>query len=181
MKKLLLFTVIMAILSNSLSGQGNENSIVDNYVKSRLIIKKDKIVSDTLAKVFAGTFYRVNIGFNGGEGESTCSQSIIIIKDGKLIELDNRLDSMKPLLVVVRKDFLLRSDADGKVFETSLKKLFPISEFTEPKDIFRSRNGNTWYFIRGTFMDSKSGYIIKTDKNFRITNIAYEMEAIKKK
>lgn len=181
MKNLLIFAAILPILSMSVSGQANEGAIVDNYIKSNLIIKKNKIVSDTLARVFTGNFYRLSIAFTGGGIESNCSENVVVIKDGKLIELDNRLDSMKPLLSVLRKDFLLKSDADGKVVEICLKKLFPISDFADPKDIYRTRNGNKWYYIRGTFMDSKSGYIITTDKNFRITNIAYEMEAIKPK
>ena len=42
------------------------------------------------------------------------------------------------------------------------------------------KKDNKWYFIRDTFFDSKSGYIVSVDPNGKILNIAHELEAIKK-
>lgn len=155
-----------------------ENSILDDLFKSHLVVNKVKIVSDTLDKVFDCSFYKVDAGFDF-EGGSLCTNNLFIIKDGKLLDYDNRLDSLFNLLTALRSDFRIKNEADVKIFETSLDKLFPISWPNDEKKE-HIKKGNKWYFIRGDFFDSKSGYIVTLDPSMKITNIAYDMEAIKK-
>lgn len=182
MKKTLLFIAIMGCVVLNLKGQGSsgkDDSTVDNYLKTRIIIEKEKIVSDTLSKVFNGTFYNCKTGFSSSEGVTWCSGSLIVMYAGKLIEFDSRTDSILPLLSLVRKEFIVKGVNEAKIIETCLRLLYPPSEFSDfiPE---RIKSGNNWYFTRGTFFDFKSGYIVSLDKNLRISNIAYSMEAIKK-
>ena len=172
----LMWLVILTV--NAQATDEKENSILDDLFRSHLVVNKEKIVSDTLDKVFDCSFYKVDAGFDF-EGGGLCTNNLFIIKDGKLLNYDNRLDSLFNLLSVLRSDFRLKNEADVKIFETSLDKLFPISW---PNDEKREHinKGNKWYFIRGDFFDSKSGYIVTLDPSMKITNIAYDMEAIKK-
>jgi hypothetical protein len=154
-----------------------ENSLLDNFIKSKISITKEKIVSDTLPKVFTGTFFKVDAGFAFGDG-GTFSGLLFVIKDGKMIEYVGRTDSLNTLLSLIRKDFYLKTEADAKIFETSLDKLFPIS-WTSISEKEHLKLNNKWYFIRAKFFDSKSGYIVTLDKNSNISEISYSMEAIK--
>jgi hypothetical protein len=182
MKKSIIYIMIFSFLILKINAQEiseKENSLLDNFIKSKISIKKEKIVSDTLEKVFTGTFYKIDAGFSFGEGGSMCSGTLFVIKEGILIEFESRTDSMSTLLSLIRKDFYLKSEADVKIFETSLDKIYPMS-WTNEEYKEHLKINNKWYFVRGKFFDSKSGYIITLDKNSKISNIAYSMEAIKK-
>jgi hypothetical protein len=182
MKKVLLFITILSCLVLNLNGQGSsgkDDLTVDNYLKSRTIVEKQKIISDTLAKVFNGTFYIGKTGYSSSEGDTWCSSSIIVVNAGKLIEFDSRTDSILPLLSLVKKEFIVKGANEAKIIETCLKLLYPPSEFSDEKHE-RIKIGNNWFFIRGTFFESKSGYIVSLDKSLRISNIAYSLRAIEK-
>jgi|WetSurMetagenome_2_1015567.scaffolds.fasta_scaffold114492_2 hypothetical protein len=178
------FIIILSFLSVNLSGQEipeKDNSLLDNFIKSRVCIEKERLDPDTLAKVFYGTFYKVNAGyaFIDPNQMTSSSNEIFNIKDGKISVLESTNDNMLSLLSLVRKDFYLKTAINAKVFETCLDKIYPMSEFdTQLKAHLKI--ANKWYFIRGTFFDSKSGYIVTLDPNSKITNISYSMEAIKK-
>jgi hypothetical protein len=181
MKKSIIYFLIFSSSILKINAQeisDKENSLLDNFIKSKISITKEKIVSDTLDKAFTGTFFKVDAGFSFGDG-GTFSGLLFVIKDENLIEYVGRTDSLNTLLLLVRKDFYLKTEADAKIFETSLDKLFPISwTSAEYKEHLKIKN--QWYFIRGKFFDSKSGYIVTLDKNSNISDIAYSMEAIKK-
>jgi len=182
MRSSTLLILIIFFLAGKVSGQtvtANENAMLDKFIQSQVMTDKEKIVSDSLEKVFNGTFFRFKIGASTSEGDSWCITSLVVLLGGKLIEFDNRTDSILPLLSLAKNDFYLKTESDARIVEAALTKLYPPSEFSDEKPE-RIKMGNSWYFIRGKFFDSKSGYIVSLDKNFRISNIAYSMEAIKK-
>jgi hypothetical protein len=182
MKKAALFIVsiiIFVLTSEGQGSQGNADLMVDNFLKAGIRIEKEKIVSDTLSKVFNGTFYKCKTGFSSSGGDEWCTTSLIVINAGKLVEFDNRTDSILPLLSLVKKEFIVKGVNEAKIIETCLKLIYPPSEFSDETHE-RIKIGNNWYFTRGKFFDSKSGYIVSLDKSLRISNIAYSLEAIKK-
>jgi hypothetical protein len=184
MKKSISVIIILSFMSIKLIGQDipeKDNLLLDNFIKSRVSIAKERIDPDTLAKVFYGTFYKVNAGyaFIDPDQMTSSSNDIFNINDGHLIVLESRTDSMLTLLSLVRKDFYLKTPINAKVFETCLDKIYPMSDM-DIKNKAHMKIGNKWYFVRGTFFDSKSGYIVTLDQNSRITNISYSLEAIKK-
>lgn len=152
----------------------SENSLIDNYLKSNIASEKEKIVSDTLEKVISGPVFKIKGGFSEENGTSYCVEYRFIIKEGNLISF-----STDNFLSVLRSDFSIKSAADAKIFETALDKLYPISWSNEDKKE-KLKIDNKWYFVRGTFFDSKSAYIVTLDPNGKITEISYSMEAIKK-
>jgi hypothetical protein len=184
MKKSICLIMTLSFLSINIIAQEipeKDNSLLDNFIKSKISIIKETIVSDTLTKVFYGTFYKVNAGFAFIDTDQMTSSSndIFNIKDGAIFVIESRSDSMSTLLSLVRKDFYLKTAANAKVFETALDKIYPMSDMDmEYKEHLKI--ANKWYFIRDKFFDSKSGYIVTLDQNSKITNISYSMEAIKK-
>jgi hypothetical protein len=182
MKKVLVYIILLAISFSKINGQElseNENTFFDDLIKSKIVTEKTKIDSDTLAKVFTGTFYTVGAGFSSVDGVSMCLNYLFVMKDGQLIEFDSRTDSMLTLVSLLRNDFFIKNESDAKIFETVLNKIYPVSWINE-EYVEIIKKDNNWYFIRGEFFDSKSGYIVSLDQNSKITNIAYSMEAIKK-
>jgi hypothetical protein len=182
MKKLYCFIAILSILIVKINAQEiseKDNSLIDNFMKSKVSITKEELVSDTLAKVFDGTFYKVDAGFAVSDAMTSCSGGIFNVKNGAIYVLDSRIDSMFVLLSLIKKDFYLKTPADARIFESCLDKFYPVSDLHK-KDKAHLKIGNKWYFIRDTFFDSKSGYIVTLDQNSRIVNIANELEAIKK-
>ena len=184
MQKSICFIIILSFLSINLIGQEiseKDNSLLDTFIKSRVSIEKERLVPDTLAMVFYGTFYKINAGFAFIDPDQMGSSTndIFNIKDGKILVMENQSDSLLPLLSLVRKDFYLKTAINAKVFEVCLDKIYPMGDMDRQYKA-HLKIGNKWYFIRGTFFDSKSGYIVTLDQNSKITNISYSMEAIKK-
>ena len=182
MKKAILYIMALSSLFLKVNAQEiseKDNSLIDDLIKSKIFIQKEKIVSDTLAKVFNGTFFKVDAGFSFSDESGYCSGDLFIIKDGECAPLGGRSDSMHILVSLVRPDFYIKSEVDARIFETALDKIYPIGmmggEYKEHLKI-----NTKWYFIRDKFFDSKSGYIVTLDKNSKISNIGYSMEAIKK-
>jgi len=182
MKKSICLIMTLSFLSINIIAQEipeKDNSLLDNFIKSKISIDKTQIVSDTLAKVFNGTFYKVEAGFSFTDETSSYTNYIFNIKDGAIFLIESRPDSMNTLLSLVRKDFYLKTAINAKVFETCLDKIYPMNDMhMEYKEHLKI--ANKWYFIRDKFFDSKSGYIVTLDQNSKITKISYSMEAIQK-
>ncbi len=182
MKKNICFTAFFCFLLMNISAQGiseKDNSMLDNFIKSKVSIVKVRIGSDTLAKVFNGTFYKVDAGFAFSDEMSYCSGDLFVIKDGELLVLGGKSDSMKIVVSLLRKDFFMKSEADAKFFEMALDMIYPMSDMNKEYK-GHMKIGSKWYFIRDKFFDSKSGFIVTLDQNSRIRNIGYSLEAIKK-
>jgi hypothetical protein len=151
-----------------------ENAFIDDLFISKLVINKQKIVSDTLAKVFKGNFYLVvpKILLEDEEGAFDCSK-LISINEGVITEI---IDSS--IVQLVKDNFMLKNEGDVIIFETAMDKLYPLTE--ENKEYKEHlKTGNKWYFIRGEFFGAKSGFKVTINKESKITGIVYDLEAIK--
>jgi hypothetical protein len=182
MKNLICFILFFSFLMMNINAQEiseKDNSLLDNFIKSKISIVKVKIESDTLSKVFSGAFYKVDAGFAFTENMSYCSGDVFVIKEGALYVMEGKTDSMRTLVSLVKNDFFLKGETDAKAFEMALDKIYPMSEMNE-KHKEHLKSGGKWYFIRDEFFDSKSGFTVTLDQNSRILNISYNLEAIKK-
>jgi hypothetical protein len=178
MKKIYIITIILSLLNNCLYSQDlsqKDNNTIDNLFRPNLVIKKEKIVSDTLGMVFKGTFYMVHpeIKLQDEEDAFSC-RSMINVLEGVVFD---RIDT--GLFLFVKDNFYLKTEKDVLIFEGAIDKLYPIGD---PEDLqFKEhmKTGDTWYFIRGKFFDSKKGLKVTIDKNAKITGIVYDLHAIK--
>ena len=181
MKKPICLIMIFSMLILKISAQEiseADNSLIDDFVKSHVAVTKEKIISDTLQNVFNGTFFKISAGFNFDENGGSTGY-IFAIKGGELFAIENPTVNMPVLSSLVKTDYYLKSETDAKKFETALDKIFPIA-WPESDKKEHLKLSNKWYFIRNKFFDSKSGFIVTVDNNSKITDISYEMEAIKK-
>jgi hypothetical protein len=177
MKNSIIILIIFCFSVLRTAAQGlneKENSLLDNFIKSKIAVEKEKIVSDTLQKVFSGAVYKVKAGYSDESGISYCTEDYFVIKDNILIPF-----TTSDLFVAVRSDFFIKNEADAKIFETALDKIKPISwDSKELKEHLKKEN--RWYFVRGKFFDSKSAFIVTVGQDGKISAIGYDMEAIKK-
>jgi hypothetical protein len=183
MKRLLLLPVVFCFsLLNTIAQEIPEvdNQLIDKAVSKMVTIEKKRIAGDTISKVLTGSVYQIDIitTINNSSSTSTC---YIVVKDGKLIELEDMSENrpMARLLSLMRKDFYLKSENDAKIFETVLDKIFPLG-WSDKDAKEHMKAANKWYFIRGKFFDSKKGFIVTIDPASKITAIEYSLEAIKK-
>jgi hypothetical protein len=176
MKKIILISIILCLSIPQINAQEisqKDNSYIDNMFLSKLTIYKQKIDSDTLAKVFKGNFYLVDpkISLEDQEGTYSC-RKLISINEGVIKEI---IDSS--IVILVKENFLLKNEEDVIIFETALDKLYPLQE--EDKEYKEHlKSGNNWYFIRGEFFGAKSGYKVTINQDSKITGIVYDLEAI---
>lgn len=175
MKKTKHIIIILILIGSVANAQ--DDSILESLYRSKTSIQKEKITSAELAKVFSGNFYRVYPGFNIGDDPSafTCTKKIMIIKDGKLIEMASYATNIEQLL---KSTFTIKSDADAMIFEKAIDAIDPLNEWEQDKKEHQKKD-NKWYFVRGTGFGYKQAYIVTLDKNSKITDIDYSREALK--
>jgi hypothetical protein len=174
----MLFFLFCILNINAQEISAKDNALLDDFIKSKISVVKEKIVSDTLAMVFAGTFYKIDAGFAFTENMSSSSSELFAVKDGNIYVIE-KIEDMSPLVSLVKSGFYLKSEADARIFEAAIDKIYPVSDL-HLKDKEHLKVGNKWYFIRDTFFDSKSGFTVTLDQNSKIVSIAYNLEAIKK-
>lgn len=157
--------------------RAQDDSLIENLYMSKAVVEKEKITAPEVAKVFSGNFYMINPYFNIGDDPSgyTCTKKIMIIKDGKIIEMASYATNIDQLL---KSTFLLKSDADAIVFEKVIDAIDPLNSW-EQDNKEHMKKDNKWYFVRGSGFGYKQAYIVTIDNNSRITGIDYSREAIK--
>jgi hypothetical protein len=171
---------IIAIFSFILMGAGaqemteKENTLLDNFLKSKVIGEKEKFVSDTLERVIPGPVYKIRAGFSEADATSYCSEYFFVIRNGSLVDFGT-----SNLMPVLKSGLSIKTEADAKIFETALDKVFPVSWSDEDKKK-HIKKANKWYFVRGDFFDFYSGFIVTVDPAGKIIATGYDMKATEK-
>lgn len=175
MKKGIYITMILLLSASMVKGQ--DDKVIENLYRSKVSLEKEKIESPELSKVFTGNFYRITPHFNIGDDPSlfTCTKKIMIIKDGKLIEMASFATNIDQL---IKNTFLLRAEADALTLEKAIDAIDPLSDWDQDKKEHLKKD-NKWYFVRGSGFGYKQAYIVTTDSNSKITDIDYSREALK--
>jgi hypothetical protein len=184
MKKLTVILLFLWLSAIKISAQGipaADNALLDKYMKEITKIEKVRINSDTLARVFTGSFYEVTTVFVVKGGSSSSGSFKLIIKDGKMIELEELSTAKKLgiLFSLLNPAFRIKNENDAKIFETAIDKLYPLT-WSEVKNKEHKKINNKWYFIRGEFFDSKAAIMATIDGTSKITSLDFDLEAIKK-
>ncbi|MDZ7634606.1 MAG: hypothetical protein U5L72_09305 [Bacteroidales bacterium] len=132
----------------------------------------------TVSKVFAGTFHKINIGFNEpGSGVNSCGSDNYINVNGSEVNMIEpvHMDIECPVLMsLIRKDFYLKEENAAKLFEASLNVLYPLEE-AEIQDVKHLRRDSQWIFLRGKFFDDFTAFIVTTGPDGAVTKIELEL------
>jgi len=175
-----LFQVALAasLLWTGSWAMADEKEEVRKEVLRRIEIESSRVESLALKKAFSATFYDVTIKIKEGGGSST-SKMLLAKKDGKFVNLESTVTTQKMpgLQSLVSKDFKLKTEADAKVFEEALDKLYPVRSFGSKKKAKAvKKTDNGWAFIRGTFFKDLKGFEVTTDAAGTVTAIGYSLE-----
>jgi hypothetical protein len=133
------------------------------------------ISGDALEKVFHARFFTVKVNAGGAEGVKT----LVAARAGddlKDVTLPDRAANMAALQALVKSEFKLKTDADGKAFEAALDLLYPPdSRYDEKRKAIRHA-GTEWTFVRGAFITGFKGLVVATDADGKITSVRYSQE-----
>ncbi len=154
-----------------------ESKAVEAEVRRRITTKTKKLDSDALNKAFVASLYEVDVKVSQGNSSQTVGLQLARV-DGKFVDVEKPTtnQSMPWLKKILRPEFRLKSDPDAKVFEAALDAIYPISTFGNKKSPKAIRHdGNKWIFVRGTFFDDVSGYIVTTDDEGAVTAVDYSL------
>ncbi len=183
MKKvnMLLFTGLFCFISAS--GQDippNDAKLMDDFINSMLTFKKEIVTSDALTKVFSGAFYIVTPTYYHDDGTSSCEQYRVLVKDGRLSELEP-LDQDKnlPLLFsLLKPGVTIKDENEANLFQDALDIIYPTDWTVDEKDKTSLIKDGKWLFLRGDFFGSKKGFMVTLDQNKKITQIDYSLKAV---
>ena len=172
-----LFFLLFVLFSLSLNGQGPADDArmkIDKYIKSRLTTKAEVITSPEMTAVFAGNFYKVDLDYTVENGGWSSSMGTMYLSNGSVKELEElSTDKELPvLLTLVNPAFRLKGEADAKILEAALDRLFPLNSIDERSRRHYFKN-NLWYFIRGKFFDDEQGFVFTPDGDGKILLIQY--------
>lgn len=184
MKKTIVSLIICGMVFAVAGGQTipeYDAAMIDELINSTITIKKAAIESEALAKVFSGTFYRVTPTYNHNGGIASCEEYFMVVENGKVTELENLSETRKLdfLFSLLKKDFAIKSEGDAITFESALDAIYPVDWTVDAEDRKHLQQDGKWLFLRGDFFGSKKGFVITLDQNFRISQIDYDLEAIK--
>ncbi|MGD0582974.1 MAG: hypothetical protein ABR974_08535 [Bacteroidales bacterium] len=186
MKKLLIPLILVTIPLLRVTGQSipdNDLRLMDNYINSKTTVEKQRIESDTLKKVFRGSFYSITPTFDHNNGKTTCDAFRIVIADGKISELEELSENktLGFLFSLLQKGVAIRNESDAKTFQAAIDQIYPLSWSVKAEDKKHLKLNDKWLFLRGDFFGSKEGLVVTLDQNSVISKIDFDLEAIKKK
>lgn len=163
---------IIPICSNAQTISTQDNNLIDEYLRAKMISKKTIIGPVAVNKVFSGNFYTANPGYVTTDGESYASDMHFNINGGVIIQYEElSTDKELPvLLALVKKGFLLKDASGAKLFEDALNELFPVKE-NEKKDIKHLKKANQWIFLRNKFFDDQTAIIVTTAPDGTISRL----------
>jgi hypothetical protein len=184
MKRTFILLIICGISFAGVSGQTipeRDAAMIDELINSTITINKVTIESDALVKVFNGTFYRVTPTYNHRGGIASCEEYFIVVYNGKVTELEDLSETktLDFLFSLLRKDFTIRNESEAKIFESALDAIYPIDWTVDAEDKKLLKQDGKWMFLRGDFFGSKKGFVITLDQNLGISQIDFDLEAVK--
>ncbi len=154
-----------------------ESKALEAEVMRRITTEAKKVESEALGKAFAATFYEVDVKVSQGSSSQTVGLQLARV-GGQFVDVDKPTTNQSTpwLLKMLRPEFRLTSEADAKVFEAALDAIYPIHTFGDKESPKAIRNeGSKWIFVRGTFFDDVSGYIVTTDEEGVVTAVDYSL------
>ena len=184
MKKTIVSLIICGIAFARVSGQTipeNDAAMIDELINSTITIKKVTIESEALAKVFNGTFYRATPTYNHRGGIASCEEYFMVVYNGKVTELEDvsETKTLDFLFSLLKKDFTIKDESEAKIFESALDSIYPVDWSVDAEDKKHMEQDGKWLFLRGDFFGSKKGFVITLDQSSGISQIDYDLEAIK--
>jgi hypothetical protein len=171
--------VILCLALVTLVGRAQETTAPDQAFFEKSIgkllkVEPSPLTGEALEKVFGAKFYQVKVSLKDGS-----SMMLVAARAGESlseVSLPGTTADLPELKALVKPDFKLKADADGKAFEAALDLLYPPDTRYDEKRKAIRHAGTQWTFIRGEFIDNFKGLVVATDADGTITSIKYSRE-----
>jgi hypothetical protein len=182
MRKSLALAALILILARQLRADdaADDQAFFDKQVSKFVKLQPKRLTADAVAAVFSAPFYNVTI--LGNDGSSTTAVVARVGDDISMVTIPSSSADMPDFVKLIKPAFILKSDADAKVFQDALDVLYPIDPTMNKDDLAVKgirHNGNTFTFVRGKFFDHFRGFIVATDDQGKIISIKYSLDDIK--
>jgi hypothetical protein len=173
-------SLLAALLLVTIDGRGRaataeDKAFFEKNVASLVKVEPAPITGQALERVFGAKFYTVKVSMGGEQGVKTLVAARVQ-DDLKDVTLPEANADMPALQALVKPDFKLKTDADGKAFEEALDLLYPVDVRYDEKRKAVKHAGTEWVFIRGTFIADFKGLVVTTDAEGTVKSIKYSRE-----
>jgi hypothetical protein len=175
-----MFFIVLCVGLIALAGRAQvatpqEKAFIDANLGKLIKVDPTPVQGEELAKVFHATFYMVKVSM-GNTGTSEMLVAARVGDDLSDVSLPGGTADMPALLALVKSDFKLKTDGDGKAFEAALDLLYPPDTRYDEKRKAVRHAGTSWTFIRGMFIGDYKGLLVTTDADGTIMSIRYSRE-----
>ena len=166
---------LVALVGRAQEATVEERAFIDKNIGKLIKLDPAPVTGEALEKVFGATFYvvKVSLGNSGGTAMLVATRVGDNLSD---VSMPGATVDMPALKALVKPDFKLKSDGDGKVFEAALDLLYPPDTRYDEKRKAVKLAGTEWTFIRGMFIGDYKGLVVTTDADGTITSIKYSRE-----
>ncbi len=182
MKKLLWFILIsimfLLVTSYPQDLTQSEEGLIREEICRRIKIDVKPIDTQTLGKIFYGTFYQIKLGKEDPDGSILWMGNLMLIRvdDHFVIPKDIGANkSMPSLKSLLKKDLRLKNMNDAQMIQDALDSIYKISSFSDKNVKGIKQKGDEWIFIRGKFFDTYKGFIFET-KDGVIVEVKYSLD-----
>jgi hypothetical protein len=153
----------------------DDRTFFDKNIGKLIKLEPTPIVDVSLEKVFGARFFAVSVSV-AGEANIKTLVAAKVGDDLSDVNVPSATSEMPTLKALVKPDFKLKTDADGKTFEAALDVLYPPDTRYDEKRKAVRHSGTQWTFIRGLFIGDFKGLVVTTDADGTITSIGYSRE-----
>ena len=171
--KILLSMAFSLVIASGFAQGDKELEPIKNYLESTIMCNNEVVVSSTTQNVTASDIIESSLRFNSGDeygGYTIITSKHFLKSDGKFIPFDmaDLLFSSEAFMESMKaKNFALNSKEDGLAFQSILKLI------DDERGLGFFEEGGTWYFVRSTFFDDVSGYVVETNDENQVISIIY--------
>ena len=166
---------LVVLVGRAQEATADDKAFFAQNIGQLIKLEPTPITGEALAKVFAAKFYtvKVKMGENGDPATLVAARLGDTLSE---VSLPEKTADMPALKALIKPDFKLQADADGKAFEAALDVLYPADTRYDEKRKAVKHTGTEWTFIRGTFIADFKGLVVTTDANGTITHIKFSRE-----
>ena len=165
---------------HALTLSDSETEFIRNYIEanSNASFGVDTVDTPKLNELNANLFaYSIvyTIEQSGFSGSHSNAGMVVLEHNGTMqhIESAKEVPCSNLFKQIVNAQIALSTNDDAQTFEGLLDEVSPAGD-EEAKSFYQE--GNTWFFVRDTFFDDKSGYVVEIDANGKIAEISYKLK-----
>ena len=170
-----LYLGLVAPIARTQESTNEERAFFDRNIGKLIKLEPTPMTAVVLDKVFGAQFFMVSVSV-AGEANIKTLVAAKVGDDLSDVNVPSATSEMPTLKALVKPDFKLTTDADGKTFEAALDVLYPPDTRYDEKRKAVRHSETQWTFIRGVFIGDFKGLVVTTDAGGTIINIKYSRE-----